>query len=253
MASYLEEYKALDTVPQQKASLYQYLSDNRSSLGMTPDEEYKFNWGQEALSEDWMTKKAQEIQKNVEAANSTSILRRGLGKGDVAKTTEEEVAEKTSADTTAPKTAGIEVNGSGGDGPSFGGAQEAGNVYGIGSEFDSDAAKTGAKAGSFFGIPGAIIGGTIGGFAGGYKSPETIAKEVAQMDAMLSARDASHHAPSTTLSQMNSMQSALVDDNVALNAMRGYGSDSDGNNGADRSADSDRDHGNSGSAPGGGA
>jgi hypothetical protein len=92
MASYLDEYKALDTVPKQKAQSYEFLTANRDKLNLTQDEEYKFNWGDEALSEDWINGKVAEIQKSVEDANSTNILRRGLGEGDVAKTPEQEAS-----------------------------------------------------------------------------------------------------------------------------------------------------------------
>jgi len=158
--SYLDEYQALDAQPYQKAKLYQYLNDNIDQLQMTPEESYKFNWGADALSSDWISKKAGEIQKNVEESNSANILRRGLGKPKEEAADDEKDDDSETTDTSTEQAKLLEIDGGNGDGPSFSGVSGDTGI-GIG---DMSTARDQAAAGAFLkgSIPAALTASPVG-------------------------------------------------------------------------------------------
>jgi len=158
--SYLDEYQALDAQPYQKAKLYQYLNDNIGQLDMTPDESYRFNWGADALSTDWLTKKAADIQKNVEQSNSEKILRRSL---ETKKEEEKKDDTEEKTDSTDTKKASLlEVNGSGGDGPTSSKSQSTGAF----SESTIDALGKAAGIAETMSSAPSVLGQAIGRIGG---------------------------------------------------------------------------------------
>lgn len=158
-----DAFSVADAMPYQKAKSYQFLSDNADKLNLTPDEEYKFNWGQDALSSDWIAKKAKEIQDQIEASNSTAILRRGLGKQETVEKVDDPAAgASTSSGPLSTAVAGSTGGGGGNyDGSSPG--REAGMGLGTTNEvsigFDTKSALNGAP----FGLLGMGLAGLLGG------------------------------------------------------------------------------------------
>jgi len=222
--AYLDNY-SLDGAPRRKADLYNYLNTNRDKLNLTPEEEYKFNWGSEAVSDDWITQKAKSIQQEIEDSNSTAILRRGLGNSKAAsdevtdeieagKTPEEIEAEKAKA----AREAVTERNGGdhdfgGGKNPATPGHEASSawglNQYGINPGFSTTGAKLGSLAGPLGAVAGGIALGTSLDPLGEFAYDALVAQE---------NRDI---ATNTTAAQMTSMQNALNEDAAALGAMQG--------------------------------
>ena len=223
MATFLDDYKALDTVPQQKAQSYQFLTSNRDKLSLSPDEEYKFNWGDEALTEDWINSKVAEIQNSVENSNSTNILRRGLGKDEVAKTPDQEVAEQTATD--ASKATGND-NGGGGDGstpsstPAGSTTPDSVSASGIpGFSSLSMTTQEGLAGAAKGGLTGLLSAGPLGLAIGGYNgynsaadaqtNREATATEARQITRMQELAEEQHIADAVAAQQSAALGGAL--------------------------------------------
>ncbi len=212
--SYLDEYQALDAQPYQKAKLYRYLNDNIDQLQMTPEESYKFNWGADALSTDWITKKAGEIQKNVEESNSANILRRGLGKPKET-TDDKKEDDKTDATSTDPAKL-LESNGSGGDGNTTSPSSNPSNedsAQSIGGYSSLSMTQQEGLKGAAVGALKGILGGPIGMIAGGINgysnaaasqtAREAAATEARQMSTMMDRAQSQREADAEAQQQAN--------------------------------------------------
>jgi hypothetical protein len=93
MSEYTDFWKSLDLPADQspKNKDYSLVAENADKLALTDAEQYSLGWGPDALPEDWVKQRAKEINDQIQAAESTAILRRGLNtKG---KTQEEIYAE----------------------------------------------------------------------------------------------------------------------------------------------------------------
>ena len=155
---------------------YQTVLDNMGKLNLTPDEQYKMEWGPDAISEEWLKGKAQAIQKEVENSGSIAVLRKGLEQSaaDAVKATD--VATAKPGTIGAVSAGGNDGNGgNGGDstgtsngGGSLGSSSSNNGMNSIGSGFSFggvDAAKGAVKGALSMGLPGAILGGLFGGLS----------------------------------------------------------------------------------------
>jgi hypothetical protein len=247
MSTFLDEYKALDTVPQQKEQSYRFLTANRDKLNLTPEEEYKFNWGNEAVSEDWINQKAKDIQAQIEGASSTAILRRGLGK--------EETTDKVDAPVAAATKAAGVSGGDGNGGGNYGGyngspgsspASESKYGYTGTLGFDSDAAKTGTAFGSIAGPAAGKLAGLVSGLVKGYTSAAT---QDGWMDAAISAADDAGAMTDATKTDADALGElgAMADADAAQAAADAGASYGDyGGSGHDQSGDGESGGGRSG-------
>lgn len=187
MSEYTDFWKSLD-LPADKSPKtrdFNTVASNADRLSLTDDEQYSLGWGPDALPEDWVKARAKEINDQIQADESTAILKRGLNKAP--KTQEEldaEAAAKALEDAKAKEgvnTPGAPTinNGGGGDGN---GGPTGGDPYGNGATDGSnnnsyglqgpglsvgfntsDAAKGAVKGGLAGGVPGALLGGLVGG------------------------------------------------------------------------------------------
>jgi len=180
MSEYTDFWKSLDLPADQSPKIrdFNIVASNSERLSLTPAEQYSLGWGPDAVPEDWVKAKAKEINDQIQAAESTAILKRGLVKGD--KTQEEidaEAAAKALEDAKAkeavntPGAPQVENGGGSGDvGPSLASStpgHEASdawdmNQYGWNASYD---AKEGVKGA----LQGAFVAGPIGGLLGGLK------------------------------------------------------------------------------------
>lgn len=80
-----------------KESQFQLLDKNTDKLNLSPDEEYKMGWGADALPEDWIDKKAKEIQKNIDESSSVAVLRKGAEQRAQAEAADGPMAKAASA------------------------------------------------------------------------------------------------------------------------------------------------------------
>ncbi len=182
--AYIDNY-SLDGAPRRKADLYNYLNTNRDRLNLTPEEEYKFNWGSEAVSDDWITQKAKSIQQEIEDSNSTAILRRGLGNSKAAS---DEVTDEIEAGKT-PEEIEAEKAKAGGSQTRDTSTNDPANDPGWDTSFGWSADQANAKLGAspvksalgFAASPGAAILGYIG--SGITQNSQPNAERQAVMDA----------------------------------------------------------------------
>lgn len=82
---------------------------------------------------------------------------------------------------------GIGMNGTPSDGTT------SGNIYGIGSSFDSDKAQSVFAKASLLGLPVAAISSLIAGFTSGQMTQDQIDAQVASLDKALAEKDARNH------------------------------------------------------------
>lgn len=87
-------------------------------------------------------------------------------------------------------------NGAGGYNAIGDNESESGNVYGIGSSFNTDAASSAAAKAAALGLAPAAIAGLISGIKNGYMSQADIDREVAALDKALAEKDARNHGSS---------------------------------------------------------
>lgn len=175
MSEYTDFWKSLDLPADQspKTQAFNTVASNADRLSLTDAEQYSLGWGPDALPEDWVKARAKEINDQIQAAESTAILRRGRGRGD--KTQEEIDAEaatkaleeaKVKAGVNTPGAPVVNEGGSGGDygapGNSTPGVNTvnenaidmAGKLAGI--------AEMASKVPGTIGVLGKIAGGAIG-------------------------------------------------------------------------------------------
>jgi hypothetical protein len=97
MSEYTDFWKSLDLPADQspKTRDFNTVASNTDKLSLTDAEQYSLGWGPDALPEDWVKQRAKEINDQIQAAESTAILRRGLNtKGKTQEEIDAEAAAK---------------------------------------------------------------------------------------------------------------------------------------------------------------
>lgn len=170
MSEYTDFWKSLDLPVDQspKTRAFNTVVSNSDKLNLSPDEQYSLGWGQDAVPEDWVKARAKEITDQINGAESTAILKRGLDKAP--KTQEElnaEAAAKALEDAKAAvNTPGAPVvhEGGSGDGPSGSPASNEGHEASgafpnmVGDYAIGYSAKDAAKGFLGLGLPGLAYG-----------------------------------------------------------------------------------------------
>lgn len=99
MSTYTDAWSSMDLPTDQspKTRAYGIVADNIDRLNLSDADRYRMGWGPDAVPEEWVMAKAKEITDQINGADSTAILKRGL---DAKPPTPEEIiaAEKKAAD-----------------------------------------------------------------------------------------------------------------------------------------------------------
>lgn len=202
MSEYTDFWKSLDLPADQsqKAKDINLVSGNADKLSLTDDEQYRLGWGDEAIPEDWVKARAKEINDQINGADSTAILKRGLDKAP--KTQEEldaEAAAKALEDAKAKEavnTPGAPAINNGGSGGDYGGPGAANASVNTVNESAIDAAgKAAGIAEAASNVPGKIgvLGKIAGGLIGAVRDAQ-IGDISDQMSAISAAQEAGYAA-----------------------------------------------------------